>query len=162
MAWLNPLSVVFCAQMWCRIPQFPLTLLSQAGIRTEQMECDQFESLPTWRSNLMIFSWKRCEKPKILKRQFFLGYFWFIWSQKVEDIYKRQISMRKKEKTFIFFIMALPESQTLFRMCKLEADWVSAAVYRLGLLKLRKSPNMNQSIYLLLGGLSVRSYYLIL
>lgn len=70
----------------------------------------------------------------------------------------------KKKKTglFFFFIMLLPESQTVFRMCKLEADWLSAAVYRLGLLKLRKSPNMNQSICLLLGGLSVMSYYLML
>ena len=58
--------------------------------------------------------------------------------------------------------MPLPESQIVFRMCKLEADWLSAAAYGLGLLKLRKSPNMNQSICLLLGGLSVRSYYLIL
>lgn len=58
--------------------------------------------------------------------------------------------------------MPLPESQIVFRMCKLEADRVSAAAYGLGLLKLRKSPNMNQSICLLLGSLSVRSYYLIL
>lgn len=65
------------------------------------------------------------------------------------------------EKGF-FFNHPLPESQIVFRMCKLEADWVNAAAYGLGLLKLRKSPNTNQSIYLLLGGLSVTSYYLIL
>lgn len=73
---------------------------------------------------------------------------------------------KKKKRLLVFFfffsIMLLPESQTVFRMCKLEADWLSAAVYCLGLLKLRKSPNMNQSICLLLGGLSVMSYYLIL
>lgn len=70
--------------------------------------------------------------------------------------------MEKKCCCFFFLIIPLPESQIVFRMCKLEADWVSAAAHGLGFLKLRKSPSTNQSIYLLLGGLSVASYYLIL
>ena len=94
------------------------------------MESSQLGSVPTWESNLRI--WKLEKTPNYSQD----SYSWAISdlsrARKLKTFIKGRILWKKgffsllsfflSLSSFFFLIVPLPESQIVFRMCKLEAD----------------------------------------
>lgn len=128
--------------MLFRILLFSSILFSHVGIRTEQMQLSQLDFLSIWESNLASFFLRDCgeRNRKYSKEHYSRDASDLSGARKLKTFIKgRFLPKNKKQKNN--FIFLLPESQIVFRMCKLEADWISAAAQGLGLLNVKKTPN---------------------